>query len=274
MIPTISCDAGGPQKAQAAAVTWIAPGVERSEDYPARRNAPEQQMLWLDWHRATLLRKCAGLNATQLATHAVPPSNLSLLGLVRHLSGTERGWIRQTFRAEQIPNLYYRPDAPDTDFAEEDPAGAEEDYRRYRGRVPGRGCGAGGRDAGRHLHLPGQDDLGAVDVAAPRGGICAPQRARRPVPRGHRRLGRHVSRVQFSGRPGSGDQGPGTAKVGPALLLQAVTRAVIRGGAAAECWPLFQHGAAPAGSPLWTSDADPALRVLFAMSVLCRSFQT
>jgi hypothetical protein len=46
-------------------VTWIAPDVERSEDYPARRNEPEREMLrdWLDWHRATLLRKCAGLDA-------------------------------------------------------------------------------------------------------------------------------------------------------------------------------------------------------------------
>jgi hypothetical protein len=69
-------------------VTWIAPDVERSEDYPARRDEPEREMLrdWLDWHRATLLRKCAGLDAAQLARRAVPPSNLSLLGLVRHMS--------------------------------------------------------------------------------------------------------------------------------------------------------------------------------------------
>ena len=67
-------------------MTWIAPDVARSEDYPARRNEPEREMLrdWLDWHRATLLRKCAGLDATRLAKRAVPPSNLSLLGLVRH----------------------------------------------------------------------------------------------------------------------------------------------------------------------------------------------
>jgi hypothetical protein len=64
-------------------VSWIAPDVERPEDYPERRNEPEQDMLrdWLDWHRATLLRKCAGLDAAQLATRAVRPSNLSLLGL-------------------------------------------------------------------------------------------------------------------------------------------------------------------------------------------------
>ncbi|HME64105.1 MAG TPA: DinB family protein [Streptosporangiaceae bacterium] len=115
-------------------MTWTAPDVERSEHYPARRNEPEQEMLrdWLDWHRATLLRKCAGLDATRLAKRAVPPSNLSLLGLVRHMSDTERGWVRQTFRGEQVPDLYYRSDARDADFEEADPAGAEEDLERYR----------------------------------------------------------------------------------------------------------------------------------------------
>ena len=63
-------------------MTWIAPDVERSEHYPQRRNEPEREMLrdWLDWHRATLLRKCAGLDGALLARRAVPPSNLSLLG--------------------------------------------------------------------------------------------------------------------------------------------------------------------------------------------------
>ena len=86
-------------------MAWIAPGAERSEHYPARRNEPEREMLrdWLDWHRATLLRKCAGLDAAQLATRAVPPSNLSLLGLVRHMSDTELGWVRQAYRGEQVP---------------------------------------------------------------------------------------------------------------------------------------------------------------------------
>jgi uncharacterized damage-inducible protein DinB len=114
-------------------VTWVAPDAERSEDYPARRSEPEREMLrdWLDWHRATLLRKCAGLDATRLARRAVPPSNLSLLGLVRHMSDTERGWVRQYFRGEQVPDLYYRSDAPFADFEEADPAGAEEDFELY-----------------------------------------------------------------------------------------------------------------------------------------------
>ncbi len=50
-------------------MAWIAPDVERSEHYPERRNEPEREMLrdWLDWHRATLLRKCAGTLKRQLA---------------------------------------------------------------------------------------------------------------------------------------------------------------------------------------------------------------
>jgi uncharacterized damage-inducible protein DinB len=86
---------------------------------------------WLDWHRATLLRKCAGLDADHLAKRAVPPSNLSLLGLVRHMTDTERGWVRQAFRGEEVPDLYYRSDAPDADFEEADPGGAEVDFERY-----------------------------------------------------------------------------------------------------------------------------------------------
>ena len=73
-----------------------------------------------------------GLDAARLARRAVPPSNLSLLGLVRHMADTERGWVRQTFRGQQIPDLYYRPEAKDADFEEAGPAGAEEDFERYR----------------------------------------------------------------------------------------------------------------------------------------------
>lgn len=115
-------------------MTWIAPDTERSERYPEHRTQPEREMLrdWLDWHRATLLRKCAGLDAGQLAARAVPPSNLSLLGLVRHMSDTERGWVRRAYRGERLPGLYSRSDAPDADFEEAAPAGAEEDFERYR----------------------------------------------------------------------------------------------------------------------------------------------
>lgn len=52
---------------------------------------------WLEFHRATLLTKCEGLADEQLRTRSVPPSTLSLLGLVGHLTGVERNWFRSAF---------------------------------------------------------------------------------------------------------------------------------------------------------------------------------
>ena len=46
----------------------------------------------LDFHRETLLWKCAGLSHEQL-TRRLPTSALSLLGLVRHLTDVDRGWF-------------------------------------------------------------------------------------------------------------------------------------------------------------------------------------
>ena len=34
------------------------------------------------------------------------------------MSDTERGWVRQAYRGEQVPDLYYRSGAPDADFEE------------------------------------------------------------------------------------------------------------------------------------------------------------
>jgi uncharacterized damage-inducible protein DinB len=71
-----------------------APQVERP---PVPRVADERTMLeaWLDYHRATLLMKCAGLSDEQLKLRSAEPSTLSLLGLVRHLTDVERGWFRR-----------------------------------------------------------------------------------------------------------------------------------------------------------------------------------
>ena len=59
--------------------------VERVEPPLAAR---EREMLeaWLDFHRDTLAVKCEGLTGDRLRERAVPPSSLSLLGLVRHMA--------------------------------------------------------------------------------------------------------------------------------------------------------------------------------------------
>ena len=66
-------------------MSWTAPYVARVDE---PFTGPERGILegFLDWHRATLLWKCAGLTGEQLALASVPPSNLSLLGIVRHMA--------------------------------------------------------------------------------------------------------------------------------------------------------------------------------------------
>ncbi len=96
-----------------------------TEPAPARtdpgRTSAERLMLdeWLDYHRATLRRKCAGLNEEQLRRRSCPPSNLSLLGLVRHLTEVERGWfLRGVARrpGAEVPPLYYSDEDPEGDI--------------------------------------------------------------------------------------------------------------------------------------------------------------
>ena len=72
------------------AVEWTAPVVVRVDEPFV---AGEREMLqgFLDFGRRTLLVKCAGLTGEQLIERAVPPSALSLLGLVRHVTDVEIG---------------------------------------------------------------------------------------------------------------------------------------------------------------------------------------
>jgi hypothetical protein len=107
-------------------MTWTVPPVAR-DDEPFVGD--ERAMLdgFLDWHRATLLHKCAGLTAEQLVLRAVPPSRLSLLGLVRHAAAVERTWFRRRFCGEELEPLYSRLDQPDAAFEDLDPARAEHD---------------------------------------------------------------------------------------------------------------------------------------------------
>jgi uncharacterized damage-inducible protein DinB len=71
---------------------------------------------YLDWHRQTFEQKCAGVAPERLSERGVPPSGMSLHGLVRHLAGVERWWFRTQFAGEDVPMLHYSDDDPDQDF--------------------------------------------------------------------------------------------------------------------------------------------------------------
>jgi Protein of unknown function (DUF664) len=93
---------------------------------------------WLDFHRATLRQKCAGLDDDQLRTASCPPSNLTLLGLVRHLTDVERGWfLRGVGRQgeDQVPPLYYSDEDPEGDVENLDSASTESVFLAYDAAV-------------------------------------------------------------------------------------------------------------------------------------------
>jgi hypothetical protein len=96
----------------------IDPAPPRDEP---QRVADERTMLreWLDYHRSTLRRKCTGLDDEQLSRNSCEPSDLSLLGLVRHLTDVERGWFLRGVAgqtAQEVPPLYYSSEDPEGDF--------------------------------------------------------------------------------------------------------------------------------------------------------------
>jgi len=95
---------------------------------------PERDMLeaWLEYHRATLLQKCEGLDPDGLRRRSVPPSSMSLLGLVRHMGEVERHWFRRALAREDAPGHYYSDANPDGDFDDVDSADAEEAFDCFR----------------------------------------------------------------------------------------------------------------------------------------------
>ena len=87
---------------------------------------------YLRWQRATLVNICAGLTGEQLAQRSVPPSNLSLLGLIRDLAKVERVWFRQRAAAEPVAPMFDPARGKDADFDDIDPAEAEGAVQRLQ----------------------------------------------------------------------------------------------------------------------------------------------
>ena len=194
---------------------WRAPDIDRPD---GSLTAPEPEMLrgMLAWHRSTLLWKCSGLTAAQLAERSVPPSGLSLLGLIRHLRKVERIWLRTRFAGEPVEPLH--------GFGARAGAG----LRRGRRRVGARGLRGtahrmerGGSRRRRAKPRRGRRGgrrpvLVALRLPAPDRGVRQAQRPRRPRARGRRRRHgglshgsrqrhRRTSRGTTRGLPGSSD---------------------------------------------------------------------
>ncbi len=94
----------------------------------------ERPMLtvWLDYQRATLLWKCEGLDGAALVRHGVPPSSLTLLGLVRHMALVEWSWFDHVFNGSPSPEPFSTQEDRDADFNDLDPARAMADIELFQ----------------------------------------------------------------------------------------------------------------------------------------------
>ena len=93
----------------------------------------ERSMLtvWLEYHRGTLLWKCDSLPGTELVRQGIPPSSLSLLGLVRHMTYVEWNWFERVFIGSQAPPPISLEGDPDADFNDLHASGAQADIDRF-----------------------------------------------------------------------------------------------------------------------------------------------
>lgn len=82
------------------------------------RVAAEREALpaYLDYYRATVEMKSRGLTPQQARARSMPPSTMSLHGLVRHLASVERWWFQQNFERRAVPFLFFTAANPDLDF--------------------------------------------------------------------------------------------------------------------------------------------------------------
>jgi hypothetical protein len=115
--------------------------VEELQD-PRRVDAPyvagERAMYdaWLDYHRATLLLKCEGLDAPTLRARPVAGSLMSLHGLVRHMADVERNWFRRCIDEEDVPPIHYdHATNPEGDFEIPEGASFDDDLATWQAEI-------------------------------------------------------------------------------------------------------------------------------------------
>ena len=100
---------------------------------PEPGNAGERDLLlgWLAFHRDALATKCEGLTAEQLVESSAPPSDLSLLGLVRHMTEMEHAYLVYAMTGGSFRGVYFTDEAPDADIVGLSPGMAAGSMARW-----------------------------------------------------------------------------------------------------------------------------------------------
>ena len=116
---------------------WVDPDDDPRE-FGTETNDERSTLLdYLRRYRLTLEMKCTDLDPEQLARRSVPPSTMSLLGLVRHMADVERNWFRREMSSLDAPPLFWTKQNSDGDFdgAVADPEVVDEAWRSWRTEV-------------------------------------------------------------------------------------------------------------------------------------------
>jgi uncharacterized damage-inducible protein DinB len=95
---------------------WVDPEDDPRQSDEVLRGEKAVLVDYLRAYRLTFRMKCEGLDAEQLARRSVPPSTMSLLGLLRHLAAVEHSWFRRHVGGVDIPRLFKTPEDRDHDF--------------------------------------------------------------------------------------------------------------------------------------------------------------
>jgi hypothetical protein len=81
-----------------------------------------------------------------LRARPLPTTNLSLLGLVRHLADVERSWFRRRLAGEDAPPIFYTQAQPDLDIDPPPDADPDADFAAWRAEVAACDAAVAGRD--------------------------------------------------------------------------------------------------------------------------------
>jgi uncharacterized damage-inducible protein DinB len=117
---------------------WLDPAEDPRD--PAGTVLEGERATLLDYlrvYRMTMELKCADLDPEQLARRSVPPSTMSLLGLIRHMADVERNWFRRVMAGTGAPPLYWSDEVEDADWlgAVADPAVVNSAWKAWRDEV-------------------------------------------------------------------------------------------------------------------------------------------
>lgn len=85
---------------------------------------------WLDYQRRQFIRKLRDLDPAQASEQAIPPVELSVLGLVRHMTQMEHVYLAWGLGGGERHMVY-----GDDDFAHGSPETYEEDLARYLAEI-------------------------------------------------------------------------------------------------------------------------------------------